>query len=39
MDSRMQDREYIVDFFAKRTPEIVDNIAAERPLVYQVSED
>lgn len=38
MDNRMQDREYMVDFFTKRTSEIIDSIAAERLLVYQVSE-
>lgn len=38
MDNRMRDREYMVDFFTKRTSEIIDSIAAERLLVYQVSE-
>jgi Sulfotransferase domain len=38
MEDRMQDREYMIDFFEKRSAEIVDTIAADRLLVYQVSE-
>lgn len=38
MEDRMQDRDYMVDFFKNRTKEISDHIAPKRLLVYQVSE-
>ena len=38
MENRMQDREYMVDFFTKRTADIVNSIAADRLLVYRISE-
>jgi hypothetical protein len=38
MENRMQDRAYMVEFFNKRSAEIIDSIAAERLLVYQVSD-
>jgi len=38
MENRMQDREYMVEFFNKRSAEIIDSIAPERLLVYQVSD-
>lgn len=38
MENRMQDRNYMVKFFKDRTSEIIDYIAPERLLVYQVSE-
>jgi hypothetical protein len=38
MDNCMQDRKHMVDFFTKRTSEIVNSIAADRLLVYHVSE-
>jgi len=38
MKNRMQDRKHMVDFFENRTSEIIDYIAPERLLVYQVSE-
>lgn len=38
MENSMQDREYMVNFFTKRTSEIVNSIAADRLLVYHVSE-
>lgn len=38
MENRMQDRNHMVDFFNNRSSEIIDNIAPERLLVYQVSE-
>lgn len=38
MGNRMQDRSYMVKFFNDRTSEIIDYIAPERLLVYQVSE-
>ena len=38
MENRMQDRKYMVDFFTERTSEIVNSIATERLLVYQVSD-
>jgi hypothetical protein len=38
MDNRMQDREYMVEFFNKRSAEIIDSIAAERLLVYRVGD-
>jgi len=38
MENRMQDRQYMVDFFNKHTAEIIDSIDPERLLVYQVSD-
>ncbi len=38
MENRMQDRAYMVEFFNKRTVEIIDSIDAGRLLVYQVSD-
>ncbi|MGW8194249.1 MAG: sulfotransferase family protein [Desulforhopalus sp.] len=38
MENRMQDREYMVEFFNKRSAEIIDSIAAERLLVYHVGD-
>lgn len=38
MDDRMQNKEYMVDFFNKRTKQIIDTIDEGRLLVYQVSE-
>lgn len=38
MGNRMQDREYMVEFFTKRSAEIINSIATERLLVYQVSD-
>ena len=38
LDNRMQDREHMIEFFTKRSTEIINSIAAERLLVYQVSE-
>ncbi len=38
MENRMQDREYMVDFFNRRSAEIVASIPADRLLVFQVSE-
>lgn len=38
MENRMQDREYMVNFFTKRTSEIVNSISPDRLLVYDVSE-
>jgi len=38
MENRMQDRKHMVDFFTNRTSIIIDYIAPERLLVYQVSE-
>jgi len=38
MENRMQDRKHMVDFFTNRTSKIIDYIAPERLLVYQVSE-
>ncbi|MEO6421922.1 MAG: sulfotransferase family protein [Candidatus Nitrotoga sp.] len=38
MGNRMQDRKYMVNFFKNRTSEIIDYIAPERLLVYQVSD-
>ncbi len=38
MDNRMQDRDYMVEFFNRRSREIIDSIAPDRLLVYQVSE-
>lgn len=38
MENRMQDREYMIEFFEKRSSEIANTIAADRLLVYRVSE-
>lgn len=38
MDNRMQDREYMVEFFNTRSAEIIASIPAEKLLVYQVSD-
>jgi len=38
MENRMHDREYMVDFFNKRSAEIIDSVPTERLLVYQVSD-
>ena len=38
MENRMQDRAYMVDFFNNRSAEIIASIAAERLLVYRVSD-
>ena len=38
MGNRMQDREYMIEFFENRSAEIVNTIAADRLLVYRVSE-
>lgn len=38
MQNRMQDRDHMVDFFTRRSSEIVGCIAPGRLLVYQVSE-
>ena len=38
MENRMQDREYMVEFFNRRSAEIIGSIPAERLLVYQVSD-
>jgi hypothetical protein len=38
MENRMQDKKYMIDFFENRTSEIINAIAADRLLVYQVSE-
>lgn len=38
MENQMQNRDYMVDFFHRHSREIVDTIAAERLLVYQVSD-
>lgn len=38
IDNRMQDRTYMVNFFKNRTSEIIDYIAPERLLVYQVND-
>ena len=38
MENRMQDREYMVDFFTKHSADIISTIAADRLLVYQVSD-
>ena len=38
MENRMQDREYMVEFFNRRSAEIIASFPAERLLVYQVSE-
>ena len=36
MDNRMQDREFMVSFFENRTQEIINTIAPERLLIYEV---
>ena len=38
MENRMQDRGYMVEFFNRHSTEISDSIAADRLLVYQVSD-
>lgn len=38
MDNRMQDRDYMIDFFEKRSSEIARTIAADRLLIYRVSD-
>lgn len=38
MDNRMQDRDFMVSFFNKRSEEIISTIAPERILVYRVKE-
>lgn len=38
MENRMQDRAYMVDFFERRSEEIINSISTERLLIYQVSE-
>ncbi len=38
MENRMQDRSYMVELFNRRSREIIDSIATERLLVYQVSD-
>lgn len=38
MENRMQDKEYMVDFFQRHSAEVVASIPAERLLVYQVSD-
>lgn len=38
MENRMQDKEYMIEFFENRSSEIVNTIAPERLLVYRVSE-
>jgi len=38
IENRMQDREYMTDFFEKRSAEITNTIAADRLLVYQISD-
>ncbi len=38
MGNRMQDREYMVEFFTKRSEEIINSVSAERLLVYQISD-
>ncbi len=38
MENRMQDKDYMVNFFNSRTSEIIDYIAPERLLVYEVGE-
>lgn len=38
MENRMQDREYMVEFFNRRTAQIIASIPAERLLVYQLSD-
>ncbi len=38
MNNRMQDKEYTVAFFENRTQEIINTIAPERLLVYQVKQ-
>lgn len=38
MENRMQDREFMVDFFNKRSAEIAASIPSERLLVYRISD-
>ena len=38
MDNRMQDKEYMISFFENRTQEIINTIAPDRLLVYQVKQ-
>ena len=38
MDGRMHDRQYMVDFFERRSAEIMDTIDTQRLLVYRVSD-
>lgn len=38
MENRMQDRDYMIEFFENRSSEITNTIAADRLLVYRVSE-
>jgi hypothetical protein len=38
MENHMQDREYMVEFFTKRTAEIINTLAQERLLVYQIGD-
>ena len=38
MDNRMQDREFMINFFTNRSAEIIDSIPEERLLVYHVSD-
>ena len=38
MENRMQDRDFMVEFFNKRSEEIIDSIPSKRLLVYQVSD-
>lgn len=38
MENRMQDKDFMVTFFNKRTDEIVNTIEPDRLLVYQVKE-
>ncbi len=38
MENRMQDREYMVDFFTKRSAEIMSTVAPERLLVFEIGD-
>jgi hypothetical protein len=38
MENRMQDREFMIQFFNKRSAEIIGSIPAERLLVYQIGD-
>ena len=38
VDNRMEDKEYMVSYFEKRTQEIIDAMPAERLLVFRVKE-
>ena len=38
MDNRMQDKEFMISFFENRTQEIINTIAPDRLLVYQVKQ-